>query len=117
MGSLAKGEVNNTPSLTVPNQAMTVKEIISRTQNGLSASGIRVPSYDGGEDPTGLDGRDFRTLDLSEKHELLRLNTEKIKDLQAKARQNAIEMDEARRPKPIEPTKPVESDPGLQSTP
>lgn len=97
MGSQAKGEINEFPSLTIPDQSMSVREIIRRHSSGLSLNGLRVPEYDGETDPTGLNGRDFRTLDLSEKHDLIRENRQHIKNLQTQAIENAKAIDEAKK--------------------
>jgi len=63
------GEVNNLPSLTVPDQTMSIKEILERHARGLGITDGKVPLYSGGSDY--LDGIDPRTLDIAEKFEIL----------------------------------------------
>lgn len=60
------GEVNNQPSETVPDQTLSVKEIMVRYARGLPLEGQRVPIWNGEED----DMPDPRTLDLAERQEL-----------------------------------------------
>jgi hypothetical protein len=59
-------EVNNEPSATIPDQAMSVREILGRFSNGLPLGGSKEPIYEG-EDGDGIDPR---TLDLAERQEL-----------------------------------------------
>lgn len=61
-----QGEINDQPSATVPDQSMTVKEILNRFARGLPLGGQRVPVFDGEED----DMPDIRTLDLAERQEM-----------------------------------------------
>lgn len=58
-----KGTVNNKPSLTVPDQSMTIREIINRSQKGLPVSGVRVPMYNETDD--GI-MPDLSRMDISE---------------------------------------------------
>jgi len=63
------GEINTQPSMTIPDQTMTIQEILTRYAKGLPIGGSKTPYYDGVEDP--LDGLpDPRTLDISERKEL-----------------------------------------------
>lgn len=59
-------EVNNEPSQTIPDQAMSVRELLSRYANGLPLAGSKEPIYEG-EDGDGIDPR---RLDLAERQEL-----------------------------------------------
>lgn len=63
----SKGSVNDKPSKTVPNQAMSIDEIIKRTQKGLPVTGVKIPLYNETDD--GI-LPDLRRLDISELHEL-----------------------------------------------
>lgn len=40
-----KGEINTAPSRTIPDQSMTVREIINRSNKGLPITGVKVPMY------------------------------------------------------------------------
>lgn len=76
-----KGEVNNLPSRTVPNQSMTVIQIMQRFAAGLPVDGQKVQMWEESEMP------DLNKMDLSEKFDLLRANQAKInmlKDQQVK---------------------------------
>ena len=65
-------EKNSLPSMTIPDQAMSIPELIRRYASGLPLGGSRVPFYD--EDPENdiLGGRDFRTFDLSEQNDMIK---------------------------------------------
>ena len=60
-----KNENDFGPSLTIPDQTMSIKEILERYARGLPMDG-KVPIYEGDEG----DGIDPRRLDLSERAEL-----------------------------------------------
>lgn len=60
------GEKNRLPSMTIPDQSMSVKEIMDRYTRGLPIDGQKVPVYTGGDD----DMPDPRTLDLAERQQL-----------------------------------------------
>ena len=57
-------ERNGMPSKTVPDQTMTVREIMERYARGLPIGGSRLPSYDEEDDMP-----DIKTLDLTEREE------------------------------------------------
>lgn len=61
-----KYEKNNQPSLTVPDQTMSIRTILERHSRGLPIDGVKVPIWNGEED----DMPDFRTLDLAEREQL-----------------------------------------------
>lgn len=64
-----KGEVNNQPSLTVPDQTMSMREIMLRYASGLPISGNNAePQYDDLDSPYA--GLNLNTLDLSERYDL-----------------------------------------------
>lgn len=83
-----KGEISNQPSLTVPDQSMTIAEIISRTQKGLPVSGVRVPMYNETED--GI-LPDVSKMDISEIYELKRKIAHTEKELRKKLQQQQQE--------------------------
>lgn len=59
------GETNFGPSETVPDQAMSVREILSRFAKGQDIGGSRQPAYSE-EDFTELEGLDkFQKMDLA----------------------------------------------------
>jgi len=59
-------EVNNEPSLTIPDQSMGIRELIQRYASGLPLGGGKEPIYEGEEG----DGIDPRRLDLAERQEM-----------------------------------------------
>lgn len=59
-------EINNEPSLTIPDQSMSVRELLQRYANGLPLGGSKEPIYEG-EDGDGIDPR---RLDLAERQEM-----------------------------------------------
>lgn len=56
-----EGEINNEPSMTVPDQTMSIRTILERHSRGLPIGGSMDVYYD--EDDTMPD---YRTLDLTE---------------------------------------------------
>lgn len=60
-----KGESSKLPSMTVPDQSMSVQEILRRYASGLSPLGERVPVYDGDEEVP-----DLKKMDLAEIEQL-----------------------------------------------
>lgn len=65
-------EINTQPSMTLPDQTMSIRTILERHSRGLSIEGVKVPIWNGEDD----DLPDIRTLDLAERQELI----EKYKD-------------------------------------
>jgi len=70
------GENNFSPSMTIPDQTLSIKEILERYARGLPMEG-KVPIYEG-EDGDGIDPR---RLDLSERAELQKLYTEELNEI------------------------------------
>lgn len=58
------GEVNNEPSQTVPDQSMSMSEILRRFAKGLPLGNEQVPLYEGEDDL--FNGINPKTLDLAE---------------------------------------------------
>lgn len=87
-----KGEVFNEPSMTVPDQAMPLKKILSDYTRGVMPSSIRNPEYHGEEYVP-----DLKAMDLSEladymsdvKNEMVELENEQ-KRRKAEAEKQAI---------------------------
>lgn len=75
---VSPGEKNTKPSKTVPDQAMTIAEIIQRTQKGLPITGVRVPMYNETED--GI-MPDVSRMDISEVYALKRAIAAKEKEI------------------------------------
>lgn len=66
------GEKNSLPSMTIPNQAMSIPEMIKRYASGLPLGGSRVPFYDENPEEDILGGRNWEKLDLSEQNDLIK---------------------------------------------
>lgn len=59
-----KGEINTGVSMAIPDQSMTIQEILSRHARGLNLGGLRVPIYE----EEGLEGMpDVSKMDLADR--------------------------------------------------
>jgi hypothetical protein len=68
-----QGEVNNQPSKTVPDQTMSIREILTRYAHGLPIDSGKVPIYEGEDfhpDPSKMDLVDRQEYMESVKEEL-----------------------------------------------
>lgn len=81
-----KGEKTSSISKTIPDQSMSVNEIMRRYTNGLPISGGKVPMYEGEESMP-----DLTKMDLADRQALLEAASEEIKDLRQKNTQRKIE--------------------------
>ncbi|QCQ85115.1 hypothetical protein [Blackfly microvirus SF02] len=79
-GNLANGEINLLPSKTVPDQSMSIGEIMHRYASGLPVGGTRVPMYEEDEDP------EYDTMphftDKMEALDYMRENKKRIEQMQ-----------------------------------
>lgn len=78
-----KGEVNNEPSLTIPDQSMTLKELLVRYAKGLPLADAKTPIWEGEE---GFD-IDPKRLDLAEVEELAEKAREELKAINERVKQ------------------------------
>ena len=78
-------EFNTQPSLTIPDQTMSIRTILERHSRGLPIDGIKTPIYEGEEN----DLPDWRKLDLAERQELVHLYKNEIIDI--KQRYNKVD--------------------------
>jgi hypothetical protein len=83
-------EINTEPSATIPDQTMSVRELLQRYANGLPLGGGKEPIFEG-EDGDGIDPR---RLDLAERQEL-----------EIQARQELAEIEERLKSKKAEKSK------------
>lgn len=67
------------PSMTVPDQSMSVKEILDRFAKGLPIDGRKVPLYEG---ETNMP--DLRGLDLAERQALYEMAEEELNEIKLK---------------------------------
>ncbi len=77
-------EKNSQPSLTVPDQTMSIRTILERHSRGLPISSLGNPIYNGPDD----DLPDFRTLDLAERQELAHQYKDEIQQIKTRHTQN-----------------------------
>ena len=66
------GEKNGKPSKTIPNQALSIPELIKRYANGQSLGGSKIPIFDENPEQDLLGGRPFASFDLSEQHQIVK---------------------------------------------
>jgi len=74
---IQKGEINNKPSQTVPDQTMSIREILTRYAKGLPIESGKVPIYEG-EDYTP----DPRHMDLADRQEYMEYAKNQIREIQ-----------------------------------
>ncbi|QGF19337.1 hypothetical protein [Antarctic microvirus TYR_006_V_25] len=73
-----KYEINNQPSETIPDQSMSVDEIMRRYAQGLPMSGERVPTY---EDPEIETMPDLSRMDLADREQVIKSYTAEIQEI------------------------------------
>ncbi|QXP07919.1 MAG: hypothetical protein [Arizlama microvirus] len=71
-----EGEINTDPSATVPNQSMTVLEMISRYRRGLPLDGAKFPVYNGEEALP-----DISDLDLADQQKIVEAYADQLVDI------------------------------------
>lgn len=81
------GEHNRQASATIPDQSMTVRELLQRHVKGLPIQGQKVGFYE----PEDYDMPDTRYMDLAEKEELRHEATEELFQIAQKSRQRQYE--------------------------
>ena len=79
-----KGQINNKPSMTVPDQALSIKEILSRFSRGLPVGGFPT-TFDDMDDPEDM-LPDPRTMDLSERKQYEEMVKEELNHIRSKAK-------------------------------
>lgn len=72
-------ETNPFPSMTVPDQTMSIREIMQRFAKGLPIDGSKVPIYDEENDLP-----DLRTLDLAEREDYINSYTAELNEIKQK---------------------------------
>lgn len=93
-------------SMTIPDQSLTVRDLIDRQKNGLNLTGVKVPVYHGEDELLP----EFNKLDLAEREELKHNNDEEIKELKARLQEYKKSLNvPVMRPKPEVPLKLVEN--------
>lgn len=105
-----KYEVNNQPSLTIPDQTMSIAELVRRYAQGLPIEGQKVPLYDGeNEFP------DLTKMDLADRQTYLESAAQEYQEIQDRInKQIKAFKDKKEKPRIIEPD-PVQSDKEAES--
>ncbi len=80
-------EVNNEPSQTIPDQTMSIRELLRRYASGLPLGGSKDPIYEG-EDGDGVDPR---RLDLAERQELEIAARQELAEIEERLKSNKVE--------------------------
>lgn len=81
------GEVNVLPGKTIPEQSMSLREILKRFASGVPVGGQKVPLYEG-ED---LDAPDFSRMDAVDKAQLQKELKHELSSLKGKINQAQAE--------------------------
>jgi len=84
-----KGQVNNKPSETVPDQTMTMREILTRYAKGLPIDGEKTPLWEEGEGYA----KDPETLDLAEREELATQAREELQQINERIKASKAKSD------------------------
>lgn len=92
-------EVNTMPSLTIPDQSLTVTQLIARHTRGQSLMG-KLPVFES-EDDVQLPP-DWERMDISEKHEWIDEQAETVKDLQDSLNKRRADLLKKQRDKEID---------------
>lgn len=85
-----KGETNTMPGLTMPDQTMSIPELLARYAKGMPLS-VKQPIY--AKDDLDMD--EFRKLDPVDKHRLIRERMEELKQLRTRVEKEQKEKFEA----------------------
>ena len=88
-------ETSDKPSMTIPDQTLSIPEIMERFARGLPLGGANVELWEGEDDE--LDGVDLKTLDLSERYDLVKRRKEELEKLQEKYRKTIEEKQHQKR--------------------
>lgn len=86
-----KYEINDQPSMTIPDQTMSMQEILRRFASGLPIQGAKVPEYTGEDD----DMPDMEHMDLAERQEVLEAARDELNAIKAQANAKAAAKREA----------------------
>ena len=75
-------EINTKPSLTIPDQTLSVKEIMDRFVRGLPVEGAKIPIYEGDES----DLPDLSKMDLTERQETIERIKNEVETIRTRVR-------------------------------
>lgn len=108
-----ENEIAFSASQTIPDQSMTIQQILDRHSRGLPIEGQKVSMWDGDNDSLEFDDYlpDPATLDLAEKQALREAIREELQDLEQKRQASMAAARKRQEPaKPLSPTQKVEAD-------
>lgn len=90
-------EKNVAPSMTVPDMAMSLSEIMRRSSRGLDVFGNKNPKYDDDDEAYDIDfiTPDFNKLDLAERQQLAAEAKEEVERLRMVLNKKAADQREA----------------------
>lgn len=102
----SKGETFKEKSMTIPDQTMTVQEILKRYASGMSLTAGKVPLYasddNDDENLSHIDGINIDTLDIAEKQQLQRESAETVKQFEDGVRKRKSKAERLKLEKEIE---------------
>lgn len=75
------GEINTKPSLTLPDQTLSIPELIKRYAQGLPLGAPALGHYDENPEEDLLNGKNWETLDLSEKANFMQAAKEEYHEI------------------------------------
>lgn len=96
----APGEKNTMPSMTLPDQGMTLRQMVNRYAQGIMPTNMRTPLYSGDEVPQFLD-----QMDLTDRQRLLEETKDRVNELQAELREQYNDSQKKKQAKAL--TEPV----------
>lgn len=99
-------EKNYSPSLTVPDQSLTVRQILDRYARGLNINDGKVPIYDGEDDI--LEGRNWQAMDLVEREAFKQAVSDELFELQRQRLAAESLQNTPPAPKQSAPTEPTD---------
>lgn len=78
----APGEKNTMPSMTLPDQGMSLRQMVNRYAQGIMPTNMKTPLYSGDEIPQFLE-----QMDLTDRQRLLEETKDRVNELQAELRE------------------------------
>lgn len=94
------------PDMTIPDQSMSIQEILVRYSRGLSTSGIKVPIYEGETDMP-----DMTHWDLADREAYMSAAAEELQDIKNKLNKKARDKAQAKKEAEEKAKNPVKNDP------
>jgi len=99
-----KGKYNTEPSLTAPDQTMSIREILVRHAKGLPVADEKIPLWDEDETSQGINPK---TLDLVDLQELAMKTADDVSSLKDKIEKSKTKTKKVEYIKPIDEENPL----------